>query len=441
VNFRERYVLIGVCALVAAILGYAAFRSVSGMFTRRSADIAKLEKEVSDAKKQAQLGERAKKKIAEYEARSLPSDPAVARREYQNWLLTEVEKAGFVEPKIDADSPVKQGELFERQPFTINAKGGLPQIVQFLHAFYSQDWLHRITRMSLQPVKDSKLMLLSLSVDTLSLAKAKDTQELVPRPSKRLQLADSKAYYDTIVGRNLFGPPNNPPRVSVSGVKDVYLGRTADLTVRASDADPLDKFSYELIESDARTAQLDPVTGKFSWRPSEPGKYEFIVEASDDGYPTKAVREKIVINVSEQRDTGPSRDRFEGFDKSKFTVLTAVFDIEGQGGEIRLHNRPDGQFVVLHTGDQFEIGSVKGKVAEIGEYDFSFDREGKRLKLALGETLFNARVVGDTPSASQQPTVETSTTVPPESRSPPAEDAKPGEDALPAEAADSARAG
>ena len=44
------------------------------------------------------------------------------------------------------------------------------------------------------------------------------------------------------------------------------------------------------------------------------------------------------------------------------------------------HIRPTGQMVTLHEGDRFEIGSVKGTVSQINEYDFSFDFEGKREK-------------------------------------------------------------
>jgi hypothetical protein len=51
----------------------------------------------------------------------------------------------------------------------------------------------------------------------------------------------------------------------------------------------------------------------------------------------------------------------------------------------------------LREGDQFSIGSVKGTVAEIGEYDFCFDFEGKRRRLAKGELLDQAKVIGEIP--------------------------------------------
>jgi len=448
-NFRERYVLIGVGALVAVGLGYGALVMVSGAFTSRSERIALLEKDLKDAKNHVKAGEKAKKTLHDAEVRSLPPDPEIGQREYLNWLGGEVNKVGMAEPKVDYKSQQEVTDaskpLFTRKEFVVTGKATLPQLVEFLHSFYSQDWLHRVTRLTIRPIKDSKLFDVSLNVDAVMLKSAKPSDVLKPLPGKRLQLANGKAYYDTIVGRNLFGPPNNPPRVSVSGIKDIYLGRSADLTVKGSDTDPLDKVTYRLVEAADKSATLDPATGRFSWKPPDIGKYEFAFEAIDDGYPAMPSKvEKIVLNVTPQPqrpDEGPPPPPRLGFDKSKFTILTGVVSFEGQS-EIWLHNRPDGETLRLHQGDQFEIGSIKGTIAVIGERDFTFDREGKRLKVARGESLYSAKVIGDTPVAAPaeapQPTVETSTTVPVEAPLPkapaPAKPEKAVDDAPPAPA-------
>jgi hypothetical protein len=77
-------------------------------------------------------------------------------------------------------------------------------------------------------------------------------------------------------------------------------------------------------------------------------------------------------------------------------VLTALLDIDGRG-EVWLHVRPTNQMVTLHQGDQFEIGTVKGTVSQINEYDFCFDFEGKRRKLGKGQMLDQANTIGDVP--------------------------------------------
>ncbi len=159
---------------------------------------------------------------------------------------------------------------------------------------------------------------------------------------------------------------------------------------------------FKLVESGAPDAKLDELTGKFTWTPKEEGKYEFVVEGKDDGFPAKpSNREKFVINVRPQNAPPPP----VVFDFAKFTMLTALIDVDGQG-EVWLHVRPTGQMVTLHQGDQFEIGSMKGTVSEIGEYDFCFDFEGKRRKLSKGELLDQAKVISDVPQVAK-PTAET----------------------------------
>ncbi len=108
-----------------------------------------------------------------------------------------------------------------------------------------------------------------------------------------------------------------------------------------------------------------------------------------------------MINVRPQNAPPPTAI----FDIAGATLLTALLDVDGQG-EVWLHVRPTGQMVTLHQGDQFEIGSVKGTVSEIGEYDFCFDFEGKRRKLSKGGLLDQAKVVGDVPQVAKPTTAE-----------------------------------
>ncbi|HMC10674.1 MAG TPA: hypothetical protein VKH44_05270 [Pirellulaceae bacterium] len=393
-NSRERIFAIIVACVAVLIVGYFAYGWVAGQFSRRTAEITRLTDEIKKFDRTANLGRAAARKISQYEERSLPANLEFASTHYQTWLVNEMELAGLIEPNMRLVT--EQGgdkDLFVKQSLQIDANGTLPQVVELLHAFYSVDWLHRITRLTLRPVKDSKLLDITVHIETLSLRKATSTDKLQLRPSNRLALASRDAYYDAIVGRNVFGPRNNEPKISLSGSQDVFLGREADLTVKWTDPDPFDQVYFNLVESAAPDAKLDPVTGKFTWTPKEAGTYEFVVEGADDGFPTKVSnREKIVINVRPQGD--PPKPTI--FDFAKSTILTALLDVDGQG-EVWLHVRPTGQMVTLHQGDQFEIGSVKGTVSQIGEYDFCFDFEGKRRKLGKGEWLEEAKVIGDVP--------------------------------------------
>jgi len=391
---RERMFAIVVGCVAFVLVGYFLYSWIAGQFTRRTTEIAKLNDDLKTFNRRAEQGRRAARKIAQFEERSLPANPEIALTHYQTWLINEMEMAGLIEP--DMKLTRREGgdkDLFVKQSFRIDASGTLPQFVELLYAFYRMDWLHRITRLSFKPLKDSKLLEVIMDVETLSLRKASSTDKLVPRASSRLALANSDAYYDVIVGRNLFGPRNHEPSIALSGSLDVFLGREAELNFRPTDPDPLDQVYFKLVESPTPDARLDPLTGKFTWTPKEEGKYEFVVEGRDDGFPAKpSNREKFVINVRPQNAPPPPIV----FDFAKFTMLTALLDVDGQG-EVWLHVRPTGQMVTLHQGDQFEIGSMKGTVSEIGEYDFCFDFEGKRRKLGKGELLDQAKVISDAP--------------------------------------------
>jgi hypothetical protein len=392
---RERlFALIAGCVGVC-VVGFFIYSWVAGQFSRRAQEKARLTAELTKFDKTISLGSAASRKLADYEQRSLPSNPEVARTRYQSWLVNEMESADLIEPDVRFVTAMGgDKDLFIKQTFSVESYGTLPQVVSLLHAFYSVDWLHRITRFTLRPVKDSKLLQFTMQIETLSLKKAASVDKLEPRPSERLMLGSADDYHDLIVGRNLFGPRNNEPKVSISSSSDVFLPREVEITAKFEDPDYLDQVQFELVQSAAPDAKLDPVTGKFSWTPKEEGTFEFVIQGVDDGFPPRrSAPQKFVVNAKVQP---PPTKSAATFDFAKFTMLSAVLDFDGRG-EVWLHVRPTGQMVTLHQGDQFEIGTVKGTVSEIGEFDFSFDFEGKRKKLAKGELLDQAKPVGDIP--------------------------------------------
>jgi hypothetical protein len=395
-NPRERVLAIAVAALLTCVFGFLGFSYVQGQFNARRGEMARLEGDIRKFKQQDVAAKLALQRIVQFEDRSLPSNVEIARTQYQDWLLNQVQSAGMTKPEVTFKTRVPDADLLDRLSFTVSAKGTAPQIIDFLHAFYAVDWLHRVTRLSLHPIKDEKALTVTIDIEALSMRKARAASQLVHRPSKRLALSDKNAYHQSVAHRNFFGPLNNPPRItSVSGSKDVYLGRTAELTVKGADPDPLDKLRYKLVQSPSPDAKIDEEQGRISWSPKEPGKYEFIVEAFDDGLPSLASsRETIVVNVTHQP---PAVARLD-FDEAKYTSLSAVLDIDGKG-EIWLDNRPAGKTLVLHEGDQFEVGSVKGTVTHIGENDFSFRAGGKLHRLRNGDALDKAMVIEEAAAA------------------------------------------
>jgi hypothetical protein len=395
-NPRER-MLAMVVGSVGVLLGlWFAWSYVDGQFRTRRTKIATLEDDIVRFKKQAMQGQRARSKLADYEARSLPPNQEMARSLYLNWLLSEMVNAGFAERQAEPKAAQREGDLYVSQPFVVSGKATLPQVIDFLHAFYSVDYLHRVRTMMLKPIKDSKQMDVTLHIDAVSVSNAPEATALHGRPSQRLALATKDDYYKSILGRNLFGPANREPSLSIDGSKSVTINRPTAITAKGTDPDRLDSVKYRLIETDAPDAKLDPVSGRLSWTPKALGKRKFVIEAYDDGYPSKTDREELVLNVVNPPSPvapPPPRDvGFQGFDKSKYTVLIGVVEVNGES-EIWLLNRPDGKKLELRVGDEFEIGSVKGTVESIDESSFTFMSKGKLRKLELRGVLEQAATI------------------------------------------------
>ncbi|MEX2174381.1 MAG: cadherin repeat domain-containing protein [Pirellulaceae bacterium] len=387
-NPRERLLALVVGCLGSLLVLYFGWSYVDSAYRTRRDKIANLENELQKFRQQVTAGQLAVRKLGEYEARSLPPAPDVARSLYQNWLLTQVSKAGLSEQLVKPGSTQQERDLYVSQGYDVTGQGTLPQVVELLHAFYSTDHLHRIRSLTLKPLKQSKRLEVAIEIDAVSMLSAPEAAALDRTPSVRLALPKKADYLAAIVDRNLFGPPNQAPRLSVSGSTDVLTNRPADLTAKATDADPLDKLTYRLVASDAPDAKLDPSSGRFSWTPKSTGKFAFTIEAVDDGLPARPVRQELVLNVTDPPVVEPPRG-FTGFDDAKFTDLTAVLDIGGES-EIWLHIRPQGRMLKLREGDEFEIGSVKGLVERIGESDFTFQVDGKLRRLVKGEMLDQA---------------------------------------------------
>jgi hypothetical protein len=389
-NQRERLLAIAVGCLGVVLFLWFGWTYLEGQFRTRRQRIDALEQEIAGFNLKVMQGQMATRKLTDYEAQSLPPELEVAKSLYQDWLLAQFKQAGITDPDLQANPSVREGNLYIKHTFGVTGKGTLPQVVDLLHAFYSADYLHRITNLHLVPIKESKLLDVTIRIDAVSMATAPQASALHTRASKRLAMATKDDYYKSILGRNLFGPPNQAPKLSITGSKDLTINRPASLSAKATDPDKLDSVKYRMIEAPDPEAKLNEATGQFSWTPKKLGKYKLVVEAYDDGLPSKPSRQEIALNVVEPRPEAPVNTGFTGFDQAKYTVLTGVTEVDGEG-EIWLHNRTRGQMLKLRVGDEFEIGSIKGVVESIGETEFTFISEGKLHKLEKGESLNQAR--------------------------------------------------
>ncbi|WP_425616407.1 hypothetical protein NA78x_000053 [Anatilimnocola sp. NA78] len=401
---RERLlaIVVGACAAVIAVwMGWGFY---AGMVKYRRDNISALSKEVADQTAQIRTITKATKKLNEYEARSLPPDTALARSLYQSWLLNKLQDAGLRDQLVSPNGQRPQEKNFVQQTFTVNGKGRYEQIVKLLHDLYSVDMLHRVSRVSLKPVKDSKELDLQLTLDALSLYSAAPTTKLNETPAKRLKLPTLLEYQNSIVGRNIFAPPNKLPQVSGLGRQRGTTNRSFELSAKASDPDPLDKVLFELVKSPIKDAKLN-ADGKFSFTPRKAGEYEFEIAVRDDNFPPRPKTEKLIVTVTDPLPekkpdppppVDPDAEPKLAFDHAKHTVLSAVISV-GAEGEIWLYVRPTAQLLKLHKDEPFEIGSIRGTVRQILDDEFVYESankktKGKMLRVAKGEILEQAAV-------------------------------------------------
>lgn len=396
-NSRERILAVAISSMLVLGALYYLFDSLEqGFHTRRQA-IAKLEQQKLDLERRVRSGKQARTRWVEYRDRSLPADRELARSLYQKWLLKEVESVGMSNVTINGVPTTSRGDAVHVHAFKVTCKGNIEQLTKWLHSFYSTDMLHRLRQLTIKPQNDSKLLDLTISLEAASLIDA-DQQELPTTPSKRLQREGLAPYVAAIVGRNVFAPANQPPKLASLGTQRGAPRRALNFSAKAEDSDKLDKVTFRLVDPPLAGAKIDATTGAFQWTPADKGEFEVTIEATDDGFPAKAVTQKVRLVVADPPPPPPEpvaakpTKRKLDFDPARHTILTGIIGNDDRR-EIWLTVRTTGEIQKLHAGDKVNIGSIEGEVGEIGENAFELINEGKHLQVNLGEHLLQAREI------------------------------------------------
>ena len=96
---------------------------------------------------------------------------------------------------------------------------------------------------------------------------------------------------------------NNAPVLAAIGNQSANEGSLLTFTATASDSDlPANGLTFSLDAGAPAGAAIDPVTGDFTWTPTEaqgPGSYDVTVRVTDDGSPARDAFETITITVNE----------------------------------------------------------------------------------------------------------------------------------------------
>ena len=393
-NKREQILAVVMGGLLLVLIVFFTFNKVNGVLQGKKQQVIALEQNIKNKQRIVKFSHIEADRMQDYERMSLPSDVEKARSLYQNWLVSLVTEAGFEDPQVNVLSSRKDNDVFHSFSFTVNGRADLRELVNFQYRFYSADFLHRIRRLHVKRLNDSRQMELSISIDALALMTANNEDRLNDQPQPVLEY-DLLAYMQTILGRNFSGPANLEPELESIGDKSGYTNTLISFNVSARDPDRLDSITYGLDGSELEGVKIDPQSGRIELQADEPGEIELVVTATDDGFPPRTVSQTIRVAVTDEPEPEPeeaaaaSRPSFE---LGKFVFLTAVTQASGRR-QAWISLRTEGKLLKLFEGDQFDVGEVSVKVSRIEGRTIEVDSPEleQQWSVSLGQSLEQGR--------------------------------------------------
>jgi hypothetical protein len=307
-------------------------------------------------------GEYANRQMGAYIDRSLPGDIERAQSNYQQWLLNTVKanrlRSAFVDP---TGSPVPVGDLYHKLSFRVSGSSDVPNFIDLLHEFYAKDYLHRIRSLELTPNRSGDFSV-ELTIDAIALMAAPKNAAEPPDTSWRVD-ADVAAYRDPILNRNLYEPPNQAPRYTGNKTLEAVVGRDSPLPLTFKDPED-HRIEYSLAGEIPDFVSLDSRSGTLRVNSGEKGEFKVLVNVVDQGFPPQSTEQELLVKVVDPPPPPKPPEPKPEFDDASQTVLTALV----QGGDdwtAWMNVRTRGKTLKLRVGDEFEIGSVKGKVVDV----------------------------------------------------------------------------
>lgn len=389
---REKVLGIG----VGGILVLAGFQVVWSKYrtavASRESQIEALDQQIMEANDRLIQGAYADRMMGEYLARSLPGDPEIARSDYNRWLFELITLVDLSDAKVQfvnstaveaADSNPRTS-LYRNHGFKVTGKTDQRGWVELLYLFHAKDYLHRITTWSATPTQEGGLAI-DLTIEAIGLDAA--SPDLESRQQVSPLIGDFDKYTDTILNRNFFSPPNQPPRFTAPAQLTVNRGDSTPLALSAEDPEK-GRLRYSIVDEAPAGMQIDPRSGELLWRPSEVGEYRLTVRVADDGYPSASAEQTFQIAVVDP-PTPTAPPTRAGFDDSTQTVLTAL--VQGGGDWTAwMKVRTQGTTLKLRPGDPFEIGSLVGTVVDVNARFVTLEIDGKRFELRPAGNLAEA---------------------------------------------------
>ncbi|MGB1926495.1 MAG: cadherin repeat domain-containing protein [Rubripirellula sp.] len=385
-NERERFLSILVAGLLIATGVWWCFGNYNQAVQSRQNQIDQLVTTQAQLNEKRLLGELANRQMGEYMLRSLPGDPEQAQSKYQQWLLDLVQDSDLTQALVDANSSRTIGGLYQLLDFRVRGNSDVPGVLKLMYSFYSKDYLHRIRDLSLLKNRQGGFQL-EMSIDVIALLGAPNDLPLREEPSWRID-GDLAAYLDPIMNRNLYEPPNQPPKFGGRSEVEAIVGRDTPTPLAFKDPDG-HRMRYELVEGPYEFVSIDSSSGTLRIRSDQTTEFDVTVRATDNGYPSRSSEQRLVVKVLDPPPPEPEPEPPAGFDDASQTVLTAL--VQGRNEWTAwLHVRTKDETIKLKVGDTFEIGSILGSVKSVSARSAILEVAGSTLELEPSGNLLEA---------------------------------------------------
>ena len=387
---REK-ILAAIVAATLLILGgfYTVSRVMTAFADRDMEEISLIDKLATQNRTTLQ-GTKAEKNLRDWRARSLPENDLLAEGLYLDWLGKRADAVGLSRRKVLPAAGRSEGKVYDVHRFTLSGQGDLKQLTQFLYDFYSVDYIHRIARLHVVPLADSKKLDIGMTVEAVSITGAPDREVLEDSPSDRLARPDVEQYVNTIISRNFFSPANQPPKVAASTSQQGNPSKPLSFRLQATDpeSDPLSYF----LEGDAPEGLKINPNGEVSWTPTELGEYEVSYRVEDGGLPSKSATGLVKLAIVEPPAPPPATIPKPSFDPATQATVSGITESDGRPA-IWINVRTEGKVLKLREGDEVSVGTIQGKIAKIrvSQKDAEIaTSDGGTVVVALGQSLVEA---------------------------------------------------
>lgn len=340
-----------------------------------------------------------------YKLKSLPSADNQAIVEYRDWLEDIIRDNGlrFVSIKNPEKTEIKYrgtgsavgvSKVANKFEYTFSSSGTLDQIMNFVYDFERVELLQKIKQLTIRPKKERDILTgkhgVTFKIEVVSLVDADEQRDFLATSQELPVTIDQ--YKESILTRNVFGPANNPPTMSLSR-KSFYPDDDISIPLSGRDNDEADELTYEIVDAgELKDATIEQKEGsnraKLVCPPQELGEYEIKVRVSDNGFPPKSYETNCKITIKERP---PKREEKVKEEPPPFLHVgqTQIKRISSRDGifEVKIAVRTTGEVFELKQGETFELDGSTWKVVDIGVHSMTVEVDDKRLKFDQGAFL------------------------------------------------------